>query len=73
VFSRREPADPTPWMRQLADDLRAPVFSVENASLGVIPGWCVVAAVAAFHVAIVVLLVRPHDDAGELCYGEVHV
>ncbi|MFL5302814.1 MAG: DUF2270 domain-containing protein [Anaeromyxobacteraceae bacterium] len=123
VFSRREPADPTPWMRQLADDLRAPVFSIslvdamtnrlrrnyawlfvlllcawilkittrhlqprgsveamrptrwliENASLGVLPGWFVVAAVAVFYVAIVALLVRSRPDAGELCYGEVHV
>jgi uncharacterized membrane protein len=46
---------------------------VENASVGVVPGWCVVLAIALFYLSMLLLILRPKHDTGELGYGEVHV
>jgi uncharacterized membrane protein len=123
IFSPRADADPTQWMIQLADDLRAPRFSisfmdaiakrlrrtyvwlfgvlllawllkitskglqppgsteaseatgwlVENASIGIVPGWCVVVAIALFYLSMLYLVLRFRHETGELGYGEVHV
>lgn len=44
-----------------------------NARLGPIPGWLVIACVAAFFLWLVIASRRARDDADEGGYGEVHV
>jgi uncharacterized membrane protein len=46
---------------------------VDNAALGFLPGWAVVAAVAAFYGWTVITTFRPHETEGELAHGDVHV
>jgi uncharacterized membrane protein len=44
-----------------------------NAGFGPIPGWLVVAGVAAFFLWLLYASLRAPDDAGEGDFGEVHV
>jgi len=44
-----------------------------NASLGPIPGFIIIALVAAFYAFLAYAYLRPMDDADEGGYGEVHV
>ena len=44
-----------------------------NAALGPLPGWVVVALVAAFYVWITYATFRHARAEGELAYGDVHV
>jgi uncharacterized membrane protein len=122
IFSPRADANPAQWMSQLADDLRAPKFTIslldamssrlrrnyawlfgilllawglkitsrhlqrpeslaasrgdllfENASIGVVPGWCAVLVIAALYLGMIYLALRSRRGDGELGYGEVHV
>ena len=123
IFAPRADMDPAQWMIQLADDLRAPRFSislldamgkrlrrnylwlfgvlllawllkvtskglqppgsvetsgaagwlVESASIGIVPGWCVVVAITLFYLSMLWLVLRSRHESGELGYGEVHV
>jgi uncharacterized membrane protein len=45
----------------------------ENAALGPLPGWAVLAAVAAFYGWLAYTTLRADGDGGELAYGQVHV
>ena len=47
--------------------------SVAAASLGALPGWAVVSAVAAFYVVLFTLVLKARVDQGELAHGDVHV
>lgn len=46
---------------------------IDNAALGFLPGWFVVAAVAAFYGWMIVTTFRPHETEAELAHGDVHV
>jgi uncharacterized membrane protein len=46
---------------------------LENAALGPLPGWLVMAIVAAFYGWILYAIRRRYEHAGELAFGEVHV
>lgn len=46
---------------------------LENAALGPLPGWLVLAIVAAFYGWILHAILRRYEHAGELAHGEVHV
>jgi uncharacterized membrane protein len=46
---------------------------VGNASLGLLPGWMVLVAVAAFYGWLLYATFRTTEKAGELAYGDVHV
>jgi len=46
---------------------------VQNASLGPVPGYLVLAAVTVFYVCIAIATLRREDLAGELAHGDVHV
>ncbi|WP_315926327.1 DUF2270 domain-containing protein [Mesorhizobium sp. SP-1A] len=46
---------------------------VANANLGPVPGWLVLAAVAAFFLWLAFASLRALDDGGESSFGEVHV
>ena len=46
---------------------------VDKTGLGPIPGWLVMACVAAFYLWLVVAARRSRDDADESGFGEVHV
>ncbi|TCL75054.1 DUF2270 domain-containing protein [Rhizobium sp. BK251] len=45
----------------------------ENAALGPVPGWLVIAAVAAFYLVILYGVLYRERDEGEFAFGEVHV
>ena len=45
----------------------------DSAALGLLPGWMVLVAVAAFYCWILYAALRPHAGEGELAIGEVHV
>ena len=45
----------------------------ENAALGPLPGWAILAAVAAFYGWLMYAILRADGDGGELAYGQVHV
>jgi uncharacterized membrane protein len=47
--------------------------AVNNAALGPLPGWLVVAAVAAFFAALLAVAYLTEFDEGEFAYGNVHV
>ncbi len=53
------------------------VFSVaeaiNNAALGPLPGWIVVAIVAALYIGIIFAALHREPDDGEFAHGEVHV
>jgi uncharacterized membrane protein len=44
-----------------------------NAAIGPLPGWFVVAGVAAFYGWVLYTALRHHKEEGELAYGDVHV
>ena len=44
-----------------------------NAAIGPLPGWLVVACVAAFYAWVFYTALRHYKDEGELAYGDVHV
>jgi uncharacterized membrane protein len=44
-----------------------------GAAIGPVPGWTIVAAVAAFYTWIVYAALRGHAGEGELAIGDVHV
>ena len=46
---------------------------VDKTGLGPIPGWLVMACVAAFYLWLLVAARRSRDDADESGFGEVHV
>lgn len=47
--------------------------AVDNAALGILPGWIVVAAVGLFYMALVVVAFGLGGRDGELVHGDVHV
>ncbi len=47
--------------------------AVDNAALGPLPGWSVVAVVAALYGAILYAAIHREPDDGEFAHGEVHV
>lgn len=53
--------------------VRSVTDAIANASLGPVPGWLVVPAMALFYGSLIYAYVRPMDDADEGGYGEVHV
>lgn len=105
--------DPAPWMRQLADDLRAPRFNLTPIqavarrlrrtyiwmfailllawilkgtvispqagagsaayAIGWIPGWAVLATVAAHFVIMLYVMYAHRELPGELAFGDVHM
>jgi uncharacterized membrane protein len=46
---------------------------IRNAALGPASGWVVIAAVAVFYAWLGYATLRPHEEAGELAHGKVHV
>ncbi len=52
-----------------------PSFSewLQNAAIGPVPGWAVIAGVAAFYGWILYAALRRSGGVGELAYGDVHV
>ncbi|MDB5513043.1 MAG: hypothetical protein JWR08_2526 [Enterovirga sp.] len=47
--------------------------TIENAALGPLPGWSVLAAVLAFYLWLLYATLRPYARSGELAHGNVHV
>lgn len=47
--------------------------AVNNAALGPLPGWSVIALVAALYAAVIFSALHREPDDGELAHGEVHV
>lgn len=47
--------------------------AVNNAALGPLPGWSVIALVAVLYVAVVFSALHHEPDDGEFAHGEVHV
>jgi uncharacterized membrane protein len=47
--------------------------AIQNLAFGPVPGWLVLALVAAFYVSLAYLTFRESDPSGELAHGEVHV
>jgi len=48
-------------------------YVVENAALGPIPGWFVIAAIVIAHAGIFYASIHRERDEGELAHGEAHV
>ena len=46
---------------------------LNNASLGYIPGWLVLASVLCFYGGLLYVILKHPETTGELAYGEVHV
>jgi uncharacterized membrane protein len=46
---------------------------LNNAAIGPLPGWFVIAAVAAFYGWVAYASLRRYGDTGELAHGDVHV
>jgi uncharacterized membrane protein len=46
---------------------------VNNAALGIVPGWLVIAAVALFYTWVLATTFLPKESDAELAYGDVHV
>ncbi|HYZ32413.1 MAG TPA: DUF2270 domain-containing protein [Crenalkalicoccus sp.] len=55
-----DPSKPVPWV-------------IQNLAFGPVPGWLVLALVAAFYISLVYLTFRESEASGELAHGEVHV
>lgn len=56
-----------------ADDVLSPLDWVRNAAIGPVPGWVVIAGVAAFYGWLILVALRRDPAEGELAYGAVHV
>ncbi|MGE3306107.1 MAG: DUF2270 domain-containing protein [Rhizobiaceae bacterium] len=46
---------------------------IENAAVGPVPGWLVLALVAIFYVSLLVILVSTRTEQGELAHGDAHM
>lgn len=55
------------------DVVQSVLETLQNATLGPLPGSVVVAIVAAFYVFLVLVAMTTRDDEGELSIGDVHV
>jgi uncharacterized membrane protein len=53
--------------------IRAMGSLLDNASIGLVPGWAVVASIVLFYGAMLIVALRYRRETGELGYGEVHV
>jgi uncharacterized membrane protein len=47
--------------------------SIANATLGPVPGWAVIAGVAAFYGWLLYATLRTYEGEGEMAHGDVHV